>query len=633
MLFRQVNNILECMKLNINSKSIYYIALLILFIFIRLNFIANSGGLIDIEFKTIAIANSSFPFGIIKNSSIQDFFMPVYYFILHFVILISKNEIFLRAFNSIIAFINILVLIRIGKKLINENFGLFLGFIFAINKFFLFYTSLISPYCLSFLAGTILINCLIDYLKRPSQKTAKYLVITNCVYMFCDVLGFIFVGAELGILYLTSQKKEVFKRYFPKLAYETVIGFFWSLPFLAVHYFVYIKYLIPPSTQAVGFNLNGLYLMINEYISPYLSFMAPENQTKNTLGMLYTFFLNPDFRNVNSFKIFLTLFYSSILPLFFLIYYSLKTISKNYKLKTLFTIASLYLAVIVFAFIYEFIDLNPVCALQFYLIVIIAFCRGLFFVKDKVIKYILIFCFLAIQIINPNVNTLNVTIAKEFPVNKSVDIFFKEYDVNSEDFIIMPYLGEFGKTYYKKLTFFDFDYSILKKNGKKSFIKQIASKKAKTVNKNNIKYLLEDYMFQKNVNDYITKYFVENCLDKTQSGDRIILVIDKLNSKPISKNAILKFGEEEKYKPGYKKIKFKKNMTAQNQAKQLYDAVSSKTIYNFISLLNESFLIADIVEYKKIDNEYYKLSTNSQNIISSIHSNESDYAFIIFKRP
>lgn len=621
------------MKLNINSKSLYYIALFILFVFIRLNFILNSDGLYDIEFKTISIANSSFPFGIIKNSSVQDFFMPLYYLIIHFLVLISKNEIFLRVCNSIIAFLNILILIRIGKKLINENFGLFLGLIFAINKFFLFYTNLISPYCLNLLAGTILINYLINYLKRPGKKTSKHLMIANCIFMFSDIHGFIFVGIELGILYLIAKKKENFRRFYQKLSYETIIGFFWALPFLAVHYFVYIKYLIPPSTQVIGFNLNGLYLMLNEYISPYLSFVAPENQTKNTISMFYTFFLNPDLRNINSCKILITLLYSSILPVIFLLYLSVKTVAKNYKLKILFIMAGLYLIPIIFASLYEFIDLNPLYTLQFYLIALIAFSRGLFLIKDNAVKCILIFCLIAIQLINPNINILNVSIAKKSPVNKSIDIFFKEYNINSEDFIIMPYLGEFGKTYYKKLNFFDFDYSILKKNGKKSFIKQIASKKAKTVNKNNIKYLLEDYMFQRNINDYITKYFVENCLDKTQSGDRIILIIDKLNSKPVSKNAILKFGEEDKYKPQFRKIKFRKNMTAQNQAKQLYDVITSKTLYGFISLLNESFILTDIVEYKKIDNEYYKSDNKSKNILNSIYSNESDYVFIIYKRP
>ena len=188
----------------------------------------------------------------------------------------------------------------------------------------------------------------------------------------------------------------------------------------------------------------------------------------------------------------------------------------------------------------------------------------------------------------------------------------------------MPYLGNYGKLYYKNLNFFEFDYEMLKKSGKKKFLQNLTSKKSKTINKNNIKYLLEDYLYEKCIDEYITKYFVDNCLDKTQPGDRIILIIDKLNSKPVSKNAIRKIANIEEYKPEYRKIKFRNSKIQQNQAKNLYD---------FMGLLSESFFINDIIEYKKVDNEYYPIKEKSASINTSIQTNESDYVFIIFKRP
>lgn len=618
---------------SVTSKYIYYIALILLFITARLYFIVNSAGYYDIEFKTIAIANSSFPFGIIKNSCTQDIFMPFYYLILRLFTIISKNEIYLRTINSAIALVNIIFLVKIGKKLLNECFGLFLGIVFAISKFFIFYTNLISPYCLNFLVGTVLINFFIDFFKKPDNITSKRLLISNILFIFTDTFGCLFVGIELIFLFLILKRKANIKEYFQKIMYGSAISFFVVLPILITHYFSHINYLIPDSTQAIGFNLNGLYLVLNEYISPYMSFISPENQVKNVPGMLYTYFLNPQIKNINSLKIIITLFYSSILPLVFLFIFSIKTVLKNLKLRFLFLISFCDFIALIILSIYEITDLNPALTLQFYLIMLISFCYGVFLIRDKLIRYILIFCFFAIQIINPSINSFNITIEKKYPVNSAMDIFIKEYDINNSDVIIMPYLGEFGRLYYKNLEFINFSYSKLKKRGKNNILKYLSNKKAKSINKNNIKFLLTDFMLEKQPNDYLTKYFVDNFIDKTQPGSRVILVVDKLNSKPISKNAILKFANNEEYNPRYKKMYFKYAKLPKNDSKLLYDAILSKTFYNFLVLLTESFYVNEIIEYKKIDNEYYNMNTNSDNILNSVMSNESDYVFIVFKRP
>ena len=70
--------------------------------------------------------------------------------------------------------------------------------------------------------------------------------------------------------------------------------------FYLIQYAKYSKMLIPPSYNGIGFNFSSLYLMLNEYFTPYLSFTSYEYQTKSTMGMLYSFFLNPDLKNINS---------------------------------------------------------------------------------------------------------------------------------------------------------------------------------------------------------------------------------------------------------------------------------------------------------------------------------------------
>ena len=79
------------MKANAGLKYIFYIALFLIFIIYRINLIVDSNGLYEIEYKTISIASAGFPFGIIKQAVLKDYFMPAYYLLIHFFIAIFKS--------------------------------------------------------------------------------------------------------------------------------------------------------------------------------------------------------------------------------------------------------------------------------------------------------------------------------------------------------------------------------------------------------------------------------------------------------------------------------------------------------------------------------------------------------------
>ena len=157
------------MKINNNLKYIVYAILLVVFILVRINHILLSGEIDDISFKGLAISNSFWPFGIIKETVLNDVFLPTYYLITG----ILRHEIAIKIFNSLIAVANILVFIKISKKLFNEKMGLFVGILLSLNHFYLYYTNLIAPYCLIFLIHTLIINALIDYFKKPSKRILK----------------------------------------------------------------------------------------------------------------------------------------------------------------------------------------------------------------------------------------------------------------------------------------------------------------------------------------------------------------------------------------------------------------------------------------------------------------------------
>ena len=507
--------------------------------------------------------------------------------------------------------------------------GLFLGIFLALNQFFLYYTNLIAPYCLIFLIQTLTISSLIDYFKKPSRFNFKKLNIYNCLLILCDSLGFLYVISELIVIYLLGKRKRVYKFQSIKLFHYSFVAFLVVLPILIVQYAISARLVIPNTYNGIGLNLSGLYLMFSDYISPYLSFCAPEMQTKSTIGLLYGFMLNPDLKSINSIKILITLFYSSFLPLIVIGAFTLRAYIKNYKLRLLWLVSIINLGFILLLMLLQKIELHPIYTIQFFITNLILLGYGIFTLKDRFIKILLITCLLLIQVINPDVSSFNITIYKNYASLNPVKIFIEEFNVNNEDLLIMPHQGHFAKKYFKNLNIFDFDNSNLQRASKKSIIKNLCNKKTKTINKRNIHYLTKDYLEEARINEYLAQYFIEKTFEKGNIGRRVILVVDKLNSKPISPNSIYKCTRQKDYSPALRKIDFRYADLSQNQSKALFDALKSKTLYNFINILSTNFRLSSIVEYKKIDNEYYKVESTN-NIYKALNSFDSDYLFIIY---
>ncbi len=617
------------MKFQINAKYIFYILIFIVFVIVRTHYLINENEIISIEFKSLALANCSFPFGILKETILKDYFLPMYYFLIHFFVPFFNNTLIIKIFNSIISLINIFLIIKIGKQILNRSLGYFLGILFTINHFYLYYTDLIAPYCLNFLVGTILIKTIIDFITKPNKKHFLYLTIANCAFILIDNVGFLYVIPELFLLYKFYENRKYIKKNVIKIAFCSFFAFLATFTILIIQYYNWTNTIIPNTYNGIGLNFNSLYLMINEFLSPYMSFNIPNIQTKSTLGMLYSFALNPDFKNLNSVKLFISLFYSSILPLFMLLYFSFVAYRKNFKLKFIFLIAILNFLLTIFFMMYEIIDTSPIYLTQLFTTSIILLGYGIYKLKDKFLKALVIFCLFAIQFINPEANSFNLTINKNYPTINAFSSFTKEYNVDKNDLIIMPFMGQYGAMYWKELNFFDFDYSLLQKNTKKSMIRNLSNKNTTSINKNNINRLIEDYLTERNLNDYIAKYFLDNYTQ--YAGNRIIIFIDKLNSKPISDVSIIKAATMSDYNTKLRKIDFKNNTIQQSKTKLLYEAIKSKTLYNFVGLIETNFTLDKIVQYKKVDNECYKLKTSPHNIYKALNSYESDYVFLIFK--
>ena len=616
------------MKANAGLKYIFYIVLFLIFIIYRIGFIADSS-LYETEYKTLSIASASFPFGIIKEAVLKDYFMPLYYFLIHFFVIIFKNDILIKVINLFISFATVIYVINIGKKLLNTGFGIFLGLFLSINHFFLYYTNLIAPYCLNFLVTAIAINYIIDYLKKPNSLNLKKLNIINCVMILADSLGIFFVIAELISFYILFSKKRLYKRSIPALVTGGFSAFLVVFIILIIHYFSKINLLILDNYKSIGFNLNGLYLTLNEFLSPFLSFNVDTVKSKTTLGMLYSFFLNPDIRNINALKIFITLFYSSFLPLALMIFFTVKSYLKNYKFKFLVTFALINFSIFILFVLLEYFELEPVYLVSFYLIELITMFYGIFIIKDNFIRRLILFCLIAIQVVNPGFNSLNVSVYKNYPLG-GFEAFKRDYGISSDDFIVMPYMQEYAKLRYKNINFFDFDYNVLRKGKRNAFVKHLINKRMKTINKNNALFAYQYYLTDNRVNDYMAKYFMEDFIQKAEGAKNIIFVVEKMYSRPVSKQGIYGIASKDSYNPHPRGISFKKANLKQNDSAMLYNALKSRAFYDLLSLIRENYVLTKVIEYENTGGEFTMMENSTSNPYQAINSYTSDYVFLVF---
>lgn len=613
-------------------KYFVYVLLFLVFLVIRCIFLVNENGIYPIELKSLGVASAFFPFGIIKESAIADCFLPFYYFLIHFFAKPFISPVVIKILNLVISFLNVILIVETGKKLLNKKLGYLLAVLLIINHFYLFYSNLIAPYCLVFLFGTYLINSIIDFITKQDRDNLGHLLLANILFIVSSNVGFIYVIAEFIVFYFVFiRKKKSFSKTLIRIGIFSFYAFLSVFFILIIQYFNWTKMLIPETNSGVGLNLNSLYLMINEYISPYLSFDVPQSQTKTTLGMLYSLFVNFNLKNFNTIKIIITLFYSSILPLIAIGTLLCMSYKKNIKLKIIFQIALINFLIVLFFMLFEIIDVNPIYIPQLFFTIIIMFGYGIYLIKDYYIKTIIIFCFIAIQFINPEINIYNISINKNYPTVNIFKKLIKEKKITENDKIIMPYMENYAKNYYKKLNFFDFDYSYLKKDNKDSFIRNLANKNTQSVNRRNLNFMMNDYLSERLINKYISNYFIKNIANENSMSESIVLFVDKSNSRPITKSAILKSLNIEKYNTKLRKISFKTPIISSSKCKFLYDAIKAKTLYNIVALLNDNYYISEVLEYKLIDNEYFKIDSEFRNIDNILISHRSDYVFIFFK--
>lgn len=610
------------------------IILILLFMVYGLIFYLYKGfdlSVYSVDFCALAIIKSSFPFGVIKNSVVFAQNSPIYYLLL--VPFKFFNSILaFRIVNFLISFCSLIAIYKIGKLIKSYFLGAFVAFFLALNHFYIFYSSKLTLFVLSVFCFLCLILNLIKFFKKPTRYNLKYLIFFNCLYLFVDINSIFFITIELCYIYLIYSKKEKYFSYVKLLIKRILNVFVIILPIIIFKIYYVFSSLIPYQTNSIKLNFSSLYLLINEYISPFLSFEINPVFNFSNLGMMFSYFLNPSFNNLNSLKLFITLFYSSFLPIALFIFLIFKALNKKLFLKRIFVIATFYFIFYLGLFYFKFFELSPIYTYQFFLISLLLFSFGFINLKDKLAKTLIIICFVLIQFVKPDINSYNISINKNYPTINVFEKFAKEQDLKTSDLVIAPYLNRFYKTTYKNYNFFDFDYDLLRYNKKNSIVNDLIQQKFhKKLDKKNIYFLSKNYLNYPN-DEYFANLFLNKCIKEDNLNDRIILFVDKLNSKPISPYNISKFTSKTEYDLSLREIDFKNIKLNSTSSKILYDSMKSKTLFNLINVLNSNFYLDEVVQYKKYNDNYYRIFNNTKDVDFALFSAQSQYVFLIYKK-
>ena len=213
----------------LNKKNIILHLIILLAIFLRVNYDLFTPGYIFDELAMVSLVKTHSLIEIIKNIANLDYHAPLYYLVASIFTNFDNEWIHLRFLNLIFSILNIYVFYLIGKNIKNKNLGYILAILLAVNHIHISITSFVKFYCLCFLILSLIILNLIKILKFKNNY--KQLGILNALFCLSTTFGFVFVFIEYLFLYLRKRKN---KKQLPDLLISFIISMFGFVLYLPI---------------------------------------------------------------------------------------------------------------------------------------------------------------------------------------------------------------------------------------------------------------------------------------------------------------------------------------------------------------------------------------------------------------
>lgn len=177
------------------------IAITLLGTILRLHSLASEAVWLD-EATSIRMANRNLLDIIFANSDFAH--PPLYYSILHFVMMVSQSEFALRLPSAIFGSLSIPLIYLVGRSLIDQKTAITASFLLAISSFHIHYSQEGRSYALMLMLVLLTVYLFIQAYNKNDTKIWGIAAISAALLVYTHFFGF-FVIAAIGLYYLISE--------------------------------------------------------------------------------------------------------------------------------------------------------------------------------------------------------------------------------------------------------------------------------------------------------------------------------------------------------------------------------------------------------------------------------------------
>lgn len=264
---------------NILTNQYYILTIITALAFcIRLINIDKFFGLWYDETLTYFFSSQSFPFGILKALSREDFHMPLYYlYVSGWMKLFGTSDAILRLSSVIWGVLTVPAFFFLGKTYKSKNLGYTLAIISCLSPILIYYSQEFRFYSMLVFFAVLSITFFLKLLESPQKKDFIIFGLANLVILYIYTMGIIFVAAEFFVLliHFYFYKEEYFKTF---LKQGTVFLL------LAIPYLIILSSYIHASSKcfvdAFCWGKSGwhtVFFLVTDWFSPLLSGMFTQD--------------------------------------------------------------------------------------------------------------------------------------------------------------------------------------------------------------------------------------------------------------------------------------------------------------------------------------------------------------------
>lgn len=254
------------------NKYFILVMIMLLALFARLLNIDKPCGLWYDEMLAYIYASQKSLLDIIRILWHEDFHMPLYFIYLHLWInAFDSSDIVLRLASVFWGVLTIPAFYFLGKIYKSEKLGYILAVIGCLSPIMIYYSQEVRFYSMLMFFSTLSVIFFLKLLEEPSKIKFILFGSSNLIILYTYTMGIVFVGIEMVILlfHFYVYKKE----YLNNLIKYFSVFFILTIPFFILLY-NYIKgannAFISPFADFGIFNYKDLIVLINDWFSPFM---------------------------------------------------------------------------------------------------------------------------------------------------------------------------------------------------------------------------------------------------------------------------------------------------------------------------------------------------------------------------